>query len=120
MVFSLQREMGTIIFVYALLLLPCFRASGRTKSQTSWSTRPIDFRKDEHIVRLEANANDPWGIRILPLSEVLHVTIPGSKEGIGDDVFYLDGSNPDTVTGDYYEMTYLDQLQADRSQSSIS
>lgn len=63
-------------------------------------TVPLDFRTSEHTVRLEITASGPWEIQILPVSQARHATIPGTIQGIGDDVIYLDGSNPDTIKAD--------------------
>ena len=60
-------------------------------------TRPLDFLVGEQTARFEIKAGGTWEIQILPLSQVRHVSIPGTVQGTGDDVFYLDGSNPDTI-----------------------
>jgi hypothetical protein len=63
-------------------------------------TVPLDFLKDEHTARFEITAAGPWELQILPLSQVRHESIPGTIQGSGDDVIYLDGSNPDLLKAD--------------------
>ena len=61
---------------------------------------PIDFFIGEITARLEIKASGPWEIQILPVSQARHATIPGTVQGTGDDMFYLDGSNADTIKAD--------------------
>ena len=63
-------------------------------------TVPLDFKLAEQTARLEIKASGPWEIQILPLDVARHAVIPGTIQGVGDDVFYLDGANPDTVKAD--------------------
>jgi len=57
--------------------------------------RPLDFRNGEHTTRFEIKATGEWTIEILPLSYSRVLNVPGSIEGSGDEVFFLDGSKPD-------------------------
>lgn len=66
-------------------------------------TVPLDFMKDEHTIRFQVTASGPWEIQILPIVEARHEAIPGNIQGTGDDVVYLDGKNPDTLTVDASE-----------------
>ena len=59
--------------------------------------KPLDFRNGEHTTRFEIKANGEWTIEILPVSYARILTVPGSIEGSGDEVFFLDGSKPDLV-----------------------
>ena len=63
--------------------------------------KPLDFRNGEHTTRFEINATGEWTIEILPISYARILTVPGSIEGSGDEVFFLDGSKPDIakITG---------------------
>lgn len=63
-------------------------------------TVPLDFMDGEHTTRFQVTASGPWEIQVLPLSDVRHAPIPGQIQGSGDDVIYLDGNNPDTITAD--------------------
>lgn len=61
---------------------------------------PIDFGRDERTTRLQITAAGDWQIEVRPLSTARRVSIPGSIEGIGDDVVIIDG-DPDIahITG---------------------
>jgi len=63
--------------------------------------KPLDFRDGEHTTRFEVKSNGEWTIEIFPISYARILTVPGSIEGSGDDVFFLDGSKPDLakITG---------------------
>lgn len=61
---------------------------------------PLDFRVGELTTRLEVKASGPWEIQVLPVDQARHATIPGTVQGVGDDVFYLDGINADTIQAD--------------------
>jgi hypothetical protein len=63
-------------------------------------TKPLDFLVGKQTARLEIKASGPWEIQILPLTLARRASIPGPIQGTGDDVFYLDGSNPDTIVAD--------------------
>ena len=60
-------------------------------------TVPIDFLDNQHTARFEVNASGQWEIQVLPLSEIRREQIPGTITGTGDDVIFLDGTNPDLL-----------------------
>jgi len=60
-------------------------------------TVPIDFIDSEQTKRFEVKASGPWEISIKPLTEIRKEKIPGIISGSGDDVIYLNGSNPDLM-----------------------
>lgn len=61
-------------------------------------TRPLDFRDGQHTVRFEVQAVGAWTIELLPLTSIRRMTVPGTVEGTGDDVIFLEGAAPDTAT----------------------
>ncbi|MCI0398786.1 MAG: hypothetical protein L0322_28185 [Chloroflexi bacterium] len=61
---------------------------------------PIDFLSSEHTGRFEVTADGSWTITVSPLSSIRSVSIPGSIDGRGDDVFRLIGGVPDTASID--------------------
>jgi hypothetical protein len=64
-------------------------------------TRPLDFLDGEHTTRFSIESSGAWEIRVLPLQQIRRVTIPGTFEGNGDDVVYLQGTgNPDLLKVD--------------------
>jgi hypothetical protein len=62
----------------------------------------IDAFKDENTRRISVESSGPWTITIYPLdTQYFHsCVVPGTCEGIGDDVIYLDG-NADTLQASY-------------------
>src|SRR5690606_8156136 len=48
--------------------------------------------------RFEVTAGGAWTIEILPLTAARVAEVPGSIEGMGDDVILLIGGTPDTAT----------------------
>jgi hypothetical protein len=60
--------------------------------------RPLDFMEGQHTTRFEVKANGEWTIEVLPISSARVIDIPGSIEGVGDEVIVLSGSPPDTAT----------------------
>lgn len=57
--------------------------------------RPLDFGNDEHTVRFQVQAHGDWTIEILPILSARVLTVPGEFSGMGDDVFLLNGADPD-------------------------
>jgi hypothetical protein len=62
--------------------------------------RPIDFRSDEYTTRLSIKASGQWEIQVLPLDEITRLNIPGTYNGVGDDVIAITGGTPDLLTAD--------------------
>ena len=60
--------------------------------------RPLDFRTDEHTAGFEVTAVGEWTIEVLTLSSIKRLSVPGTIEGIGDDVVALIGGTPDRAT----------------------
>jgi predicted small lipoprotein YifL len=60
-------------------------------------TRPLDFMADEYATRLEITASGDWAVTISPLVLISVLDVPGTYEGEGDDVIFLNG-NPDLAT----------------------
>ena len=58
---------------------------------------PLDFRDGEHTTRFEVNAPGDWIITVMPVSMARVLTVPGTIEGNGDDVFLITGESPDTA-----------------------
>ncbi len=56
-------------------------------------TVPLDFMAGPATVKLRIKASGAWTVKVFPLvREYLHVlTLPGTYEGLGDDVLYFDG-----------------------------
>jgi hypothetical protein len=63
-------------------------------------TVPLDFLENESTTRLQITSSGNWTIEILPMTEVRQETIPGQIAGVGDDVVYLNGTNPDLLKVD--------------------
>lgn len=63
-------------------------------------TRPIDFLADEHTARFQVKSDGDWEITLVPLSETEVFLVPGSYDGIGDNVLALIGSQPDLLKAD--------------------
>lgn len=61
-------------------------------------TRPLDIRSGQHTVRFEVKAVGAWTIELAPLSTIRRLEVPGTIEGVGDDVIGLIGAAPDTAT----------------------
>ena len=57
--------------------------------------RPLDFNNGEHTTRFEVTASDEWRIEALPITSARILTVPGSIEGNGDDVIFVEGATPD-------------------------
>lgn len=62
--------------------------------------RPIDFQSDEYTTRFAITASGQWEIQVLPLSEMTQFNIPGTYNGVGDDVIAITGGTPDIFTAD--------------------
>jgi hypothetical protein len=63
-------------------------------------TRPLDFL-GEHTTRFVIKSSGPWEIQVLPLQRIRRVNIPGTFQGKGDDVVYLQGAGkPDVLKVD--------------------
>lgn len=61
----------------------------------------IDLLGTQRILRFEVRTAGQWNIVVLPLSSAMHLTIPGSIQGAGDDIVVLDGPfAPDLLTVD--------------------
>jgi hypothetical protein len=58
---------------------------------------PVNFREGEASTRLQIETEAPWRIEVLPLSAGRVAAIPGSIEGVGDEVILVSG-DPDTAT----------------------
>lgn len=54
----------------------------------------LDFMADEETSMLQIQASGPWSITIAPLSlDILKsINVPGTYQGFGDDVIYVDGN----------------------------
>jgi len=63
-------------------------------------TVPLDFLENESTTRLQITSSGNWTIEILPITEMRRETIPGQITGLGDDVVYLNGTNPDLLKVD--------------------
>jgi len=64
-------------------------------------TRPLDWLDGEHTTRFQVESSGDWEIQVLPFEQIRIVEIPGTFEGIGDDVVFLDGSSaPDLLKVD--------------------
>lgn len=59
--------------------------------------RPIDFQSDENTTRLGITASGQWDIQVLPLGQVTRFNIPGTYNGVGDDVIAITGGRPDLL-----------------------
>lgn len=59
---------------------------------------PIDFLQSEYTARFKITASGAWQIELLSLASARRETIPGTFQGTGDDVIYLDGATPDLLT----------------------
>ena len=62
-------------------------------------TVPLNFM-EKGATRFEIKSSGNWEIQILPLGMIRREVIPGTITGIGDDVIYLDGKDPDLVKVD--------------------
>ncbi len=58
---------------------------------------PLDFMSGEWTTRFEVTASGSWSIELVPLTSLRVLTIPGTIEGNGDEVFMLNGGTPDTA-----------------------
>jgi hypothetical protein len=56
----------------------------------------MDVRDGEQSTRLQVTAEGEWYIELRPLNTARRVSIPGTIEGTGDDVFIVDG-DPDVA-----------------------
>lgn len=63
-------------------------------------TLPIDFLDDEHTQRFEVTASGEWEIIILPITKMRRERVPGVISGSGDDLIFLEGSDPDLLIVD--------------------
>ena len=55
----------------------------------------------EHTTRLQIEASGQWEIHVLPLQDIRQEKIPGTINGKGDDVVYVEGSGtPDLLKVD--------------------
>jgi len=57
--------------------------------------RPLDFRADEHTTRFQVQAVGNWTIEVLPITSARRLEVPGTIEGVGDDMIILLGGTPD-------------------------
>lgn len=60
--------------------------------------RPLDFYDDEQTARFEVQAGGPWTIKVIPLATAYSdhlLDVPGLYEGVGDEVVFLTGEEPD-------------------------
>jgi hypothetical protein len=60
--------------------------------------RPLDFFDDEATASFSVEAGGPWTIEILPFEYVYDdhfLVVPGTYEGMGDDIFFLACEDPD-------------------------
>lgn len=77
-------------------------------------TSVIDLLGSQRILRFEVRTADDWTIEVLPLSAALHLAIPGTIEGAGDDVVVLEGpfapdllsADASTATGEFSVLAY--------------
>lgn len=53
---------------------------------------PLDFMDDEQTTRLQITADGEWYIEIRPLAMARRIGAPGVANGVGDDVFIIDGT----------------------------
>ena len=61
----------------------------------------IDMLGTQRILRFEVRTAGAWTIEVLPLSAALHLTIPGTIVGAGDDIVVLQGPfAPDLLSVD--------------------
>jgi hypothetical protein len=60
--------------------------------------RPVDFQSDEYTTRLAITASGQWEIRVLPLNQITRLNIPGTYNGVGDDVIEISGGTPDLLS----------------------
>jgi hypothetical protein len=65
-------------------------------------TRLLDRYDAEQTARLEVKASGPWEIQILPFKSIRQEIVPGTIQGINDDVILVNASsgNPDTIKAD--------------------
>jgi hypothetical protein len=83
-------------------IIPYDQSGNRLLSSLS-TTDPYDgivpFNFDgDHVARLEIKSMDAWNIQIVPLSQARALSVPGTIQGIGDQVIVLTGAVPDTAT----------------------
>jgi len=58
---------------------------------------PLDFMSGEWTTRFEVTASGSWSIELVPLTSLRVLTVPGTIEGNGDEVFLINGGTPDTA-----------------------
>jgi hypothetical protein len=65
--------------------------------------KPMDFKEDEATTRLQVEGTGTWTITVYPLdTQYMKIAqVPGTYQGKGDEVVYLQGGTPDTATFTY-------------------